>query len=83
MAGAESVEMGVGGEVAADFAFDEAEDEQGQADHGDQGGDPPVVVQEHRGDGEGSFDGGVAAFYCGLAFVTAQDLAGVGFVGVE
>ena len=46
--------FGVGGEVAAYFAFDEAEDEQGQADHGDQRGDPAVAAQEDRRDGQGT-----------------------------
>jgi hypothetical protein len=31
------------GEAVSDLAFDQAEDEQGQADDGDQGGDAPVV----------------------------------------
>ena len=40
----EAAYLGVRGQVSADFAFDEAEDEQGQADHGDQGGDPTAQV---------------------------------------
>ncbi len=50
------VSLVVLGEPEADFAFDEAEDEQGQADHGDQGGDPAVGLQEYRCDGKGSMD---------------------------
>ena len=58
----EAAYFGVGGEVAADFAFDEAEDQQGQADHGDQSGDPSVAAQEDRCDGERAFELAVAAF---------------------
>jgi hypothetical protein len=66
-----------GVEGAADLAFDQAEDEQGQADHGDQGGDAAVVLQVDRGDGEGSFRRGVGAFDGFLAFVVQQYLCGV------
>lgn len=51
-----------------DLAFYQAEDEQGEADHGDQGGDAPVVFQEQRGDGEGALERGVAAFDRFLSF---------------
>ena len=40
--GVEAVELGGGGEVAAGFAFDEAVDEQGEADDADECGDAPV-----------------------------------------
>jgi hypothetical protein len=69
------------GEAGADFSFDEAEDEQGEADDGDEGGDPPVVLQEHGCDREGSFDRGVALFHDGLAFVAAQDFGGSASAG--
>src|SRR5436190_21700226 len=36
--------LGGGGEVAPDCALGEAEDQQGEADDGDQGGDPTVVA---------------------------------------
>jgi hypothetical protein len=63
------------------FPFDEAEDEQGQADDGDQGGDALVVVQEYGGDCEGAFEVAVAALDGGLAFVADEDPGGVGFFG--
>lgn len=66
------------GETVPDLAFYQAEDEQGQADDGDQGGDAPVVLQEQGGDGEGSLEGGVAAFGCFLSLVEDQDPGGVG-----
>jgi hypothetical protein len=69
------------GEAAPDLAFYQAEDEQGQADDGDQGGDAPVVLAEQGGDGEGAFERGVAAFYCFLAFAGDQDPGGGGFAG--
>jgi hypothetical protein len=34
------------GEGLPDLAFNQAEDEQRQADHGDQGGDAPVALME-------------------------------------
>jgi hypothetical protein len=73
-AGVEAVDLVLadGVEGAADLAFDEAEDEQGEADHGDQGGDPAVVLEVDRGDGEGSFERGVAAFDGCLTFVVQQ-----------
>src|SRR5208282_5652492 len=70
------VDLGGRGEVAAGLPFDQAEDQQGEADHGDQGGDPPVVLQEHRGDREGSFEVAVAALDGFLALVAEQHLAG-------
>jgi hypothetical protein len=41
--------------------FDQAENQQGQADHLDQGCDAPVVLDEDRGDGQRSFEVAVAA----------------------
>ena len=67
----------------AERSFDEAEDEQGEADDGDEGFDAPVVLQEHGGDGEGSFEVAVAAFDGFLAFVAAEHFAGVGYAGVQ
>jgi hypothetical protein len=49
------------GEGVPGLAFYQAEDEQGQADDGDQGGDAPVALAEQGGDGEGALEGGVAA----------------------
>jgi hypothetical protein len=51
------------GDRGSDGAFDQAEDEQGEADHGDQGLDPPVGLEEHRGDREWAFERRVAAFH--------------------
>ncbi|MFJ2806010.1 hypothetical protein [Kitasatospora sp. NPDC087271] len=59
-------------ESLAYLAFDQAEDQQGQADHGDQGGDAPVVLQEDRRVREGALEVVVAAFDHGLALVTQQ-----------
>jgi hypothetical protein len=63
-AGVQALDLGLAlvGEALSDLAFYQAEDEQGQADDGDQGGDAPVVLAEQGGDGEGSSEGGVAAF---------------------
>src|SRR5258707_15356485 len=66
-----------------DLAFHQAEDEQGQADDGDQGGDAPVVLAEQGSDGERAFERGVAAFYCFLPLVEDQDLGGGSLVGVQ
>ena len=43
----------------------------------------PVVLQEHGGDGEGSFEVAVAAFDGFLAFVAAEHLGGGGDARVE
>jgi hypothetical protein len=65
------------GEVTAGFTFDEAVDEQGEADDADEGGDAPVGVEEHRRDGERSFEVVVAAFAgAGLVLVPGQHLRG-------
>lgn len=65
------------------LAFDQAEDEQGQADDGDQRGDAAVVLQVAGGHGQRAFERGVAAFDGFLAFVEPQDLPGVGLAGIE
>jgi hypothetical protein len=65
----------------ADLPPGQAEDQQGQADHGDQGGDAPVEFQEERGDGEGAFELAVAAFDDMLAFVAAEDPGRAGLAG--
>lgn len=53
--GVEAIDLGgvLLGEGVSDLAFDEAQDEQGQADDGDQGGDPPVVLEVESSDGQG------------------------------
>jgi hypothetical protein len=71
------------GEGLPDLAFYQAEDEQGQADDGDQGGDAPVVLAEQGSHGEGAFERGVAAFYCFLPLVEDQDLGGGSLAGVQ
>ncbi|MDQ1012174.1 hypothetical protein QFZ82_006659 [Streptomyces sp. V4I23] len=65
----------------ADLALDQGEDQQGQADHGDQGGDAAVVLQEHRRDREGALDVAVSALDGALALIVQQDLGGGGLVG--
>ncbi|WP_211593464.1 hypothetical protein [Microbispora sp. H10836] len=69
------------GQCLPDLAFDQTEDEQGQADDGDQGGDAPVVLQVEGRDGQRAFEGGVAAFDRFLSFVEGQDGGGVGLLG--
>ena len=83
--GVQAVDLGFAlfGEAASDLAFYQAEDEQGEADDGDQGGDAAVVLAEEGGDGERSFERGVAAFDCFLSFVEQEDLGGVGVAGVQ
>src|SRR5207244_8786579 len=71
------------GDGEADVAFDEAEDEQGQADDGDESGDAPVVLEVHGGDGQRSFEVPVAPLDRFLALVAAQDFGGVGLGRVE
>lgn len=51
----------------ADLAFDQAVDQQGQADHGDQGCDAAVVLQEQRRDGQRALELAVAALDHSLA----------------
>ena len=66
-----------------DLTFYQAEDEQGQADHGDQGGDAPVVLQEEGGDGEGAFERRVAASDRVLSFAGEEYPGGVGLAGIQ
>src|ERR1700751_2115381 len=68
VAGQAGHHLAVRGQRLADLPLDQAEDQQGQADHGDQGGDAPVELQEDGGDGEGAFELAVAAFDDMLAF---------------
>ena len=65
----------------ADLTFDQAEDQQGQADHGDQGGDPAVGLQEQGGDRERAFELAVAALDDVLALVPAEISAGPAWSG--
>ncbi|MFI1185966.1 hypothetical protein [Streptomyces californicus] len=58
----------------SDLPLDEAEHQQGQADDLDQGGDPSVVLDEDRRDGQGAFDVVVPAFDRALPPVVDQDL---------
>ena len=67
----------------ADLTFDQAEDQQGQADHGDQGGDPAVGLQEQGGDRERAFELAVAALDDVLALVPAENLRRSGLVRVQ
>lgn len=68
------------GDGLADGPLDQAEDQQRQADHTDQGADAPVVFEKHRGDGKGALEGAVAALHDLLALVASQDLAGISLV---
>ena len=81
VAGQAGHHLGVRGQCLADLPLGQAEDQQGQADHGDQGGDAPVEFQEDRGDGEGAFELAVAAFNDVLAFVAAEDPGRAGLAG--
>lgn len=71
------------GDGSSGFAFDEGEDQQGEADDRQERFDALVVLQEYGGDGEGAFEVAVAAFDDFLAFVAGEDLAGVSVGGVE
>src|SRR4029453_203744 len=64
----------VGGDGVSDLPLDQAEDEQGQADHGDQGLDAPVGLQEHRRDRQRTLERPVAALDDFLALVAGQHL---------
>jgi hypothetical protein len=78
-----AVELGgaLRGQGVPYLAFDQAEDEQGQADDGDQRSDAAVVLQVQGGHGQWSLERRVAAFDRFLTLVQAQDLFGVGLVG--
>ncbi|MFG2887575.1 hypothetical protein ACGFYV_35745 [Streptomyces sp. NPDC048297] len=67
----------------SDLAFDQAEDQQGQADHLDQCGSTPVVLDEDRGDRERPLEVRVAALDRALALVLDQDLGGCGLLDAE
>ena len=82
--GAACVETGdlpVGAGTEPGLAFDQAEDEQGQADHVDEGVDPLVGVQEHRRDRERALERAVAPFGDLLALVAGEYLGGADGVG--
>jgi hypothetical protein len=66
-----------------DLPLNQAEDQQGQADHGDQGLDAPVGLQEHRRDRQRTLEAAVAALDDLLALVAGQHLGGVGLGRVE
>jgi hypothetical protein len=55
----------------ADLAFDQAEQQQGQADHRDQCGDALVVLHEDGGDGQRALEVAVSALDRAPAFVAA------------
>ena len=63
---------GVWGPSAAQVGFDEAVDEQGDADDGDERVDAVVVVQEDRPHVQGLFEVAVALFDDPLVFVDAE-----------
>ena len=66
----------------ADLALDQAEHEQGQADHRHQCGDSLVVLHEDGRDSQGTFEVTVAALDRALlALVASQYLGGVGLLG--
>src|SRR5713101_7849990 len=54
VAGQSGHRLAVGGQGFADLPSGQAEDQQGQADHGDQGGDAAVGLEEQGGDREGA-----------------------------
>src|SRR5271157_63703 len=81
VAGQAGHHLPVRGQRFADLPLGQAEDQQGQADHGDQGGDAAVGLQEQRGDRQGSFELAVAAFDGVLALVAAEDLLRAGLAG--
>jgi hypothetical protein len=60
----------------AQFGFDEAEDEQRDADDGDEGGDAVVVVQEDRADFEGLLQVAVPLSGDPLVFAGLQHVSG-------
>ncbi|GAA1912468.1 hypothetical protein GCM10009753_50520 [Streptantibioticus ferralitis] len=78
--GVEAAHGLVGAQGPADLPFDQAEHEQGQADHADQGLDAPVVLQEDRGDRERALEVVVAALEDGLALVAQENLFGAGLL---
>src|SRR5208282_5117673 len=83
VAGQAGHHFAVGGQSVADLPFGQAEDQQGQADHGDQGGDAAVGLQEQGRDRQGAFELAVAAFNDVLALVAAEDLLRAGLAGLQ
>src|SRR5260221_3482434 len=65
-----------GAECGAQLGFDQPEDEQRDADDGDEGLDPVVVVQEHGPDPQGLLEVAVALLDDPLVFVDFQDVQG-------
>ena len=63
-------------EAAADGAFDESVEQEGEADHGDERGEAAVAVEEDGPDGEWSFEVGEAALDQVLALVGSEELVG-------
>ena len=63
---------GFGGRGRAQVGFDEAVDEQGDADDGDERVDAVVVVQEDRAHVQGLFEVAVALFDDPLVFVDVE-----------
>jgi len=79
--GVEAGDLPVGARAEAGLALDEREDEQGQADHVDEGVDALVGVQEHRRDRERALERAVAPFGDLLALVAGEYLGGADGVG--
>src|SRR5260221_3192811 len=65
-----------GAEGGAQLGFDQPEDEQRDADDGDEGLDPVVVVQEHGPDPQGLLEVAVALLDDPLVLVDFQDVQG-------
>lgn len=68
---------------ASGCAFDEAEDQQGEADHRQERVDAAVVLEEHGRDGERAFERAAAASTTSWPFVADEHFCGVGVGGVE
>ena len=83
--GQDAGQWGVGAEGGAQVGFDEAVDEQGDADDGDEGVDAVVVVQEDRPHVQGLFEVAVALFDDPLVFVDVEHVergqCALGWVG--
>src|SRR6266567_2250879 len=65
-----------GAEGGAQLGRDQPEDQQRDADDGDEGLDPVVVVQEHGPDPDGLLQVAVALFHDPLVLVDLQDVQG-------
>src|ERR1035437_10252495 len=76
----QAVEGGEGGDAGAgggaQFGLDQPEDQQRDADDGDEGFDPVVVVQEHGPDPDGLLEVTVALFRDPLVLVDLQHIEG-------